>query len=84
MDKRFLAIGNWVDKSNGKPVTRLAEINAGLNTRGQPYELADTESRETVEGAYPVGTILEAQMTFSVSEHQEDPKSLKLGAPASK
>ena len=84
MDKRFLAIGNWVDKSSGKPVTRLAEINAGLNKSGQPYELADTESRETVEGAYPVGTILAAQMTFSVSEHQEDPKSLKLGAPASK
>ena len=84
MEKRFVSVGSWIDKVSGKAVTRLAEISSGLNKNGQPYELADTESRETVEGTYPVGTILAAQMTFSISEHQEDSKSLKLGASASK
>lgn len=84
MDKKFLVMGSWIDKATGNPVTRIAEITSGLNKNGQPYELVNTESRETVAGTYPVGTILTAQMTFSVSEHQEDPKSLKLGASASK
>lgn len=84
MDKRFLVIGTWVDKSSGKPVTRLAEINAGLNKSNKPYELIDLERRETVEGTYPIGTILTAKMTFSVPEHQEVSKSLKLGASAPK
>lgn len=77
MDKKFLVIGSWIDKATGNPVTRIAEISSGLNKNGQPYELVNTESREIVSGTYPVGTILTAQMTFSVSE---DSKSLKLGA----
>lgn len=84
MDKKFLAIGSWIDKASGKPVTRLAEISSGMNKQGQPYELADTDTREVVDGTYPVGTILTATMTFSVSEHREDSKSLKLGESASK
>ena len=80
MNKQFLAIGSWIDKTSGKPVTRIAEISSGVNKQGQPYELADTESRETVEGTYPVGTILTATFTFAVQERQEDQRGLKLGA----
>lgn len=79
MDKKFLVIGSWIDKNTGQPVTRLAEISSGLNKNGQPYELADTEGRETVEGTYPVGTILTATMTFSVPERPEDPQKSKTG-----
>lgn len=79
MEKKYLTIGSWTDKMTGKPVTRLAEISSGVNKNGQPYELADTDSRETVEGAYPVGTILSATMNLTVQEAQADPRSLKLG-----
>lgn len=79
MEKKYLAIGSWTDKMTGKPVTRLAEISSGVNKNGQPYELADTDSRETVEGVYPVGTILSATMNLTVQEAQADPRSLKLG-----
>lgn len=79
MEKKYLAIGSWTDKMTGKPVTRLAEISSGVNKNGQPYELTDTDSRETVEGVYPVGTILSATMNLTVQEAQADPRSLKLG-----
>lgn len=80
MLKKYLSIGLWTDKTTGKPVTRLAEISSGLNKNGQPYELVDTESRETIEGTYPVGTILTATMNLTVQEHPEDQRGLKLGA----
>ncbi len=80
MDKRFLVTGSWIDKETGKPLTGLAEINSGINKQGNPYELADTKSREVVDGTYPIGTILTVTMTFSASEHQEDQRGLKLGA----
>lgn len=66
MEKKYLVIGSWTDRASGQPVTRLAEISCGLNKNGQPYELADTESRETIEGTYPIGTILTATMKFTV------------------
>lgn len=80
MQKRYLVIGSWIDKTNGKPVTRLAEINSGLNKNGDPYELADTEGRDTIDGTYPVGTILTATMNLTVQEHPEEQRGLKLGA----
>lgn len=79
MNKHYLVIGSWIDKVSGNPVTRIAEISAGLNKNGQPYEIVDTEGREIVEGTYPVGTILTATMTFSSPEHQQEAqKHLKL------
>ena len=80
MDKKFLVTGCWIDKVTGKPLSKIAEISSGLNKNGQPYEMANTESRDTVDGTYPVGTILTAAMTFSVPEHHEDQRGLKLGA----
>lgn len=79
MQKRYLVIGSWIDKTSGKPVTRLAEINSGLNKNGDPYELADTKGRDTIDGTYPVGTILTTTMNLTVQEHQEDQRGLKLG-----
>lgn len=80
MQKRYLVIGSWIDKTSGKPVTRLAEINSGLNKNGDPYELADTKGRDTIDGTYPVGTILTTTMNLTVQEHPEDQRGLKLVA----
>ena len=60
-------------------MSRLAEISSGISKQSQPYEIADTESREMVEGTYPVGTILTATMNLTVQEHPEAQKGLKLG-----
>ena len=35
MDKKFLVMGSWVDKTTGNPVTRIAEITSGLNKNPQ-------------------------------------------------
>lgn len=78
MDKRFLVVGSWIDKSSGKPVTRLAEINSGVNKNGQHYELADTDGGEVIDGTYEVGTILRATLTFTGPAPQEGQKELKL------
>ena len=78
MEKKYLVIGSWTDKTTGNPVTRLAVVSRGVNKNGQPYELADTDSRETIEGAYPVGTILSATMNLTVQESQAAPRNVKL------
>lgn len=78
MEKKYLAVGAWFDKASGKPVTRLAEVSAGINKNGQPYEIADTESRETVEGTYPVGTILTATVNLTVQAQPDNRHSLKI------
>lgn len=81
MDKKYLVVGSWIDKANGKPVSRIAEINSGINKNGQPYEIANTESRETIEGTYPVGTILTATMNLTVQTQPENQRSsLKIAA----
>lgn len=76
--KRYLAIGSWTDKATGRPVTRLAEISSGVNKSGHSYELIDTDRRETVEGTYPIGTILMANMSLSVQNQSDGQRSLKI------
>lgn len=78
MTKRYLAIGSWTDKATGKPVTRLAEISSGVNKSGNPYELIDTERRETVDGTYPIGTILTASLNLSVQNQPDGQRNLKI------
>lgn len=78
MDKKYLVVGSWIDKVSGMPVSRIAEINSGINKNGQPYEIADTDSRETVDGTYPVGTILAATMNLTVQTQPENQRSLKI------
>lgn len=63
MIKRYLVTGTWLDKTTGKPMSGIAEIAKGTNKKGQPFEIANTESREApIEGSYPVGTILNANV----------------------
>lgn len=79
METKYLVTGSWIDKTTGKPVTGIAKIGSGINKNGLPYEIADTEKRETIEGTYPVGTILTATTNFAVQEHVEVQRGLKLG-----
>lgn len=78
MEKKYLVVGTWSDKVSGMPVSRIAEINSGINKNGQPYEIANTDSRETVDGSYPVGTILTATMNLTVQAQPENQRSLKI------
>lgn len=80
MNKKYVSVGCWIDKVSGMPVTRIAEITSGLNKAGQSYEIANTDSRETIEGTYPVGTILTATMNLTVQTPPENQRSLKIAA----
>lgn len=63
MIKRYLVTRTWFDKTTGKPMSGIAEIAKGVNKQGQPFEIANTDSREApIEGTYAVGTILTANM----------------------
>lgn len=65
MNKRYLVTGNWHDKVTGKPVSGIAEITGGISkATGKPYEMANTDNRETVDGIYPVGTVLAATVNL--------------------
>ena len=65
MNKRYLITGSWIDKTTGKPVSGMAEITKGKNKQGQAYEIANTDNRETIEGTYPVGMILNATISIT-------------------
>jgi hypothetical protein len=54
MEKKYLVTGHWTDKTTAKPVSGIVEITGGTNKQGQPYEIANTDSREApIDGAYP-------------------------------
>lgn len=66
MTKKYLVLGNWIDKNTNRPMSGIAEITKGINKNGQPYEIANTDSREApIEGSYPVGTILTANVQIT-------------------
>lgn len=78
MTKEYLVTGCYSDKQTGKMVSTIVPLSSGISKgTGQPYEIADVGSRETVEGQYRVGTRLTASMTFTTQDHQEN---LKLGS----
>ena len=80
MEKRYLVTGSWIDKSTGKPMSGIAEISSGINKAGQPYEILNTDSRETpIEGTYSVGTILVATVTLAQESPSKAPLNLKSG-----
>ena len=82
MLKRYLVTGNWYDKKTNKPLSGIAEIVSGVGKEsGKPYEMAQTDARETAEGTYPVGTVLTANVNFSV---QDTPSAGFNPAPAPK
>ena len=83
MDKKYLVTGNWVDKTTKKPVSRIAEITSGVGKdSGAAYEMANPESRETVEGTYAVGTILAATVNLEVQNSSGKTLNLQKNASA--
>lgn len=81
MTKEYLVTGSYIDKQTGKPVSSIAPISSGTSkTSGQPYEIADVSSRETIEGQYRVGTRLTGSMTLTVAQASDgNAQGLKLG-----
>ena len=66
--KKYIAVGNWYNKETGQPLTSIAEISEGIGkTNGKPYQITSTDSTETIDGTFPVGTILEATITLNTS-----------------
>lgn len=81
MTKEYLVTGSYIDKQTGKPVSSIAPISSGISKSGQPYEIADVSSRETIEGQYRVGTRLTGSMTLTVAQAGEgNAQGLKLGS----
>lgn len=79
MTKEYLVTGSYVDKQTGKMVSSIVPVNSGVSKAGQPYEIADLNSRETIEGQYKVGTRLTASMTLTV-DTAGDTRPIKLGS----
>jgi len=79
MTKEYLVTGSYVDKQTGKMVSSIVPVNGGVSKAGQPYEIADLNSRETIEGQYKVGTRLTASMTLTV-DTAGDTRPIKLGS----
>ena len=78
MQKRYLVIGNWIDKTTDKPMSGIAEVTGGVGKNGKNYELANVENREKpIEGYYPVGTILTAAMNLVVQDSKTTTSSAR-------
>ena len=67
MNKRYLVISNWIDKTDKTPKSSFAPISEGKSKIGNEYQITDTENTEIVDGTYPVGTIIESTTTFITS-----------------
>lgn len=80
IDKRFISVGYWLDKSTKKPMTRLAPIQEGISKAGAPYGITDTENAEMVEGTIPLGTILAGTMTLTQETSGKTAANLKINA----
>ncbi len=82
MTKEYLVTGTYMDKETGKMMSSIAPISGGISKSGHPYEIADTSSREKVEGEYRVGTRLTGSMTLTVAANADNttaPRPMKLG-----
>ncbi len=83
MTKEYLVTGTYMDKETGKMMSSIAPISGGISKSGHPYEIADTSSREKVEGQYRVGTRLTGSMTLTVAQAGEggvpEQRGIKLG-----
>ena len=82
MVKEYLVTGSYMDKQTGKMVSSIVPVSSGISKAGQPYEIADTTARETIEGQYRVGTRLTGSMTLTVAANADNttaPRPMKLG-----
>jgi len=81
---KYLSIGNWIEKSSGKPMSSLAPINEGTSKEGRPYAFAQTERDRTVKvnGSHAIGSILEATMTLTAEKPIQTAPVIRQLAPA--
>lgn len=83
MTKEYLVTGSYLDKQIGKMVSSIAPVTSGISKSGNPYEIADVNSRETIEGQYRVGTRFVGTMTLTVAlpteGNAQTQHSVKLG-----
>jgi hypothetical protein len=68
--KTYLVTGTWVNKDTGKPLSSVCQVTGGISKLGHKYQFADTKAYEPpIEGTYPVGTILNADVNFTVGDN---------------
>lgn len=84
MTKEYLVTGCYMDKQTGKMVSSIAPVSSGISKSGSSYEIADMNSRESIEGQYRVGTRLTASMTLTVAQAAEDNTQEQHGVKLSK
>lgn len=65
MQKRYLVISTWSDKTTGMPKSTLAEISEGINKNGKPYAITQTDRATQADEFYEIGTILSYNMTLN-------------------
>jgi hypothetical protein len=69
MTRRYLAVGNWVDKETGVVKSSLAEISEGIGkeTKTQYQLMKDgRDFRVIIEDYIPLGTIVSTTMAFDI------------------
>ena len=58
MNGKYLSLGNWIDKKSGQPKSKVALITGGISKEGKPYQMAQIDKAEIIDGTHPVGTFL--------------------------
>ncbi len=71
MIRKYVAIGNWIDRETGTKKSNLAELSEGTNKKGDRYQIADTARTMIIENeTHPVGTILSFAMTRTSTDQE--------------
>ena len=65
MNKKFLVISAYTCKKQGVPKSIIAEINEGTSKTGNHYCFTNIDRRESIDGMYKVGQVLEASVNFN-------------------
>ena len=73
MHKRYVVIGNWIDKKTGHPKSNAAPINEGVSKDDNAYQITETDNTSILDGTYPVGTILQSTTTFAADKAPAPP-----------
>ena len=80
MEKQYLVLGSWIDKSTNKPKSSIGAISQGESKEGRSYQITETKNTAVIDGTYPVGTILQSTTTFTTNA--PTPPASKASAPA--
>ena len=76
MKKKFLVTSYYRCKKTGVMVSGVAEVNEGVSKDGNHYGIS-TATMQTVEGQYPLGTILAAEMNLSIEAPMQTARAVK-------